>query len=465
MNQPSRIETPQAPRTKRQRVFPVSGCLAPCRPQGAPEGGGGRYSRLFPDLPPLGPAPEALIALGRRGGVCDGGTVAREAASAAGWPFFGQFIAHDITADRSPLERADHGEVANQRAPRLNLESVYGAGPGGSPYLFDRDDPAKFLLAEGDRDVPRTRQGVAIIGDPRNDSHAFMAAMHLAFLKAHNAFVDVARARGIAEDQVFESARQGLTWHYQWTVARVFLPTLVGPDLIAEVEAGTAGLPLPAGLTLPYEFADAAYRYGHSQIRQSYRLQIDGPERALFPDLLGFRPVTPDRAVDWRVMFDGAADVAAQRAFRISERLPVALIALPEEVTGAVREAGYRSLANRDMRRGIVTDLPSGEAVARALGLVPLDAAAIALPAWSGETPLWYYIVREADTLGDGDRLGPVGGRIVAGVLLSLLERDSASYRSLEPGWQPEIAPATGDPARFTLLDLLLFGDLPPGRR
>jgi hypothetical protein len=117
------------------------------------------------------------------------------------------------------------------------------------------------------------------------------------------------------------------------------------------------------------------------------------------------------------------------------------------------------------MRRGIVTDLPSGEAVARALGLAPLDAAAIALPAWSGETPLWYYIVREADTLGDGDRLGPVGGRIVAGVLLSLLERDPASYRSLEPGWQPEIAPVTGDPARFTLLDLLLFGDLSPGRR
>jgi len=436
----------------------VIGCLSPRRPTGAAEGGG-TYSRLFPDLPPLGPAPEAVRALGREGGLCDGGTIAPEAAPAAGWPFFGQFIAHDITADRSPLERTDHGAVANHRAPRLNLECIYGAGPGGSPYMYDGEDPAKFLLAEGGHDVPRTRQGTAIIADPRNDSHLFMAAMHRSFLKAHNAFVDAARAQGIAEDRLFDAARQGLTWHYQWVVAEEFLPSLAGPDLMAEIRAGTAALPLAPGLTLPYEFADAAYRYGHSQIRQSYRLQADGPARALFPDLLGFRPVTPDKAVDWRILFDGAPGTEVQRSTRISERLPMALIKLPPEVTGTVRNKGYRSLANRDMQRGVLTDLPSGEAVARALGVPVLDRADIALPDWPGETPLWFYIGREADTVGNGDRLGPVGGRIVAGVLMSLLTRDPASYLTLDPAWTPEIAPLTGDPRSFTLLDLLVFGD------
>ncbi len=114
------------------------------------------------------------------------------------------------------------------------------------------------------------------------------------------------------------------------------------------------------------------------------------------------------------------------------------------------------------MRRGALTDLPSGEAVARALGVPPLEPAAIALPGWSGETPLWCYVAREADTLGEGDRLGPVGGRIVGGVLMSLLDRDPASYRRLEPDWRPEIVPLAGDAASFGLLDLLLFGDRAP---
>ncbi|SLN52210.1 peroxidase family protein [Roseisalinus antarcticus] len=434
-----------------------AGCLAPRRPRGAAESGGGRYSRLFPGLPPLGPAPAVLIALGREGGVCDGGIAVREATPAAGWPFFGQFIAHDITADRSPLERTEHGAVSNARAPRLNLECLYGGGPAGSPYLFDRDDPAKFLLAPGGKDVPRARQGIAIIGDPRNDSHLIMAAMHLALLKAHNAFVDIARNRGVDEGTLFDAARQALTWHYQWVVTQEFLPSLIGADLVAGILSGRDALPLPEGATLPLEFADAAYRYGHSQIRQSYILSPGGPTLSLFPDLLGFRPVPKDRSVDWRVMFDGAPDVGTQRATRISERLPMALIALPEEVTGAVQEQGYRSLANRDMQRGVVTDLPSGEAVARALGVAPLPRDAIGLQDWSGETPLWFYIAREADTLGEGDHLGPVGGRIVGGVLLSLLQRDPASYLTLEPDWRPEITPL--DPTRpFALLDLLMLG-------
>ncbi len=435
-------------------------CLSPRRPADAPEVEDGKYSRLFPELPSLNPAPEALAALGRSGGACDGGSAGAEANVAAGWPMFGQFIAHDITADRSPLERLTHQSVANHRAPRLNLESVYGAGPTGSPYQFDGEDPAKFLLAENGADVPRSRQGTAIIPDPRNDSHLFMSSMHLAFMKAHNAFVDAARRQGIGEDRVFDAARQALTWHYQWVVAEEFLPGVVGDALMAEIRSGAVSLPLAPGLTLPYEFSDAAYRYGHSQIRQSYQLQADGPVHPLYPDLLGFRPLDSSRAVDWRVMFDGDPTVTAQRAMRISERLPMALIKLPAAVTGEVKDKSYRSLANRDMRRGWLTELPSGEAVASAFGVARLSKDEIGLSSdWSGETPLWYYIGREADTLGNGDQLGPVGGRLVAGVLMSLIERDPASFLSLEPSWRPEIATVSDDPSGFKFLDLLLYGD------
>ena len=126
-------------------------CLAPGRAVGTPMYAG-RFGRLFPDLPPLATEDEFLLMLGRRGGACDGGLAADAAESddareAAGWPIFGQFIAHDITADRSPVtHHADAELIHNFRTPRVNLECVYGGGPVGSPYLFERDDAAKLLL-------------------------------------------------------------------------------------------------------------------------------------------------------------------------------------------------------------------------------------------------------------------------------------------------------------------------------
>ena len=102
-----------------------------------------------------------------------------DGAAAAGWPFFGQFIAHDITADRSPLgPHADATTIANFRSPRANLECLYGAGPVGAPFLYDARDPAKLL--DGDGDVPRNAQGIALIGDPRNDVHVFITQLHVA---------------------------------------------------------------------------------------------------------------------------------------------------------------------------------------------------------------------------------------------------------------------------------------------
>jgi hypothetical protein len=72
--------------------------------------------------------------------------------------------------------------------------------------------------------------------------------------------------------------------------------------------------------------------------------------------------------------------------------------------------------------------------------------------AWPHGTPLWFYILKEAEHRGGGDRLGPVGGRIVPEVLIGLLRADPASYLSLEPGWEPTLLAAG---ARFGLSDLL----------
>src|SRR6185437_12853737 len=94
---------------------------------------------------------------------------------------------------------------------------------------------SKFLLGLDGADVQRNAEGIAIIGDPRNDSHMLMSQLHLAMLRAHNAFVDELRLSGIPNDRVFDEAARQLRWHYQWLVLNEFLPALVGETLVHQV--------------------------------------------------------------------------------------------------------------------------------------------------------------------------------------------------------------------------------------
>ena len=132
---------------------------------------------------------------------------------------------------------------------------------------------------------------------------------------------------------------------------------------------------------------------------------------------------------DWRMFFDTAGAPAAQRAKKIDGKLVRSLLQLPLAITGECEIDDYHSLAIRDLQRGQGVGLPSGEAVAKHIGVSPLDAEqiGIASPHWHDETPLWYYILREAAVLEEGHRLGPVGARIVADVLIGLIDADRDS--------------------------------------
>jgi len=434
-------------------------CLAPGRTIDAPVTEGGRYGRLFPDLPAASFDDDRLLALGMAGGICDGAAGDAESLVEAGQPFFGQYLAHDITADRSPLRtHTDLESLRNIRSPRANLEALYGGGPVGSPYLFDQGDPAKLLLAVGGRDLPRNQQGIALIGDPRNDVHAFMTGLQLAFIRAHNHLVDRLRGDGVAEADLFEDARLALVWHYQWVILHDFLPTLVGPELMRSVLKVGPRFYRPQGQPfIPVEFADAAYRYGHSQIKADYQLQEGGERFPVFPDLAGFCPVAPEHSVDWSRFFDVPGRPPAQRAKPIDGRLPASLIQLPESITGTVDIQAYRSLASRDLQRGQGTGLPSGEAVARAFGAKPLTREELALGDWQEETPLWLYILREAAVQTDGDRLGEVGGRIVAEVIVGIVREDPESFLSNNPSWRPTLP--SHQAGTFKIRDLLILAE------
>ena len=433
-------------------------CLAPERVDAPLHGG--RYRVLFDDLPALSVDEEALHALGRPGGPCDLGVDVDDVDSrvAAVWPFFGQFVAHDITADRSPLvHHATAGELRNARAPKANLEGLYGLGPVGAPYLYRTDDPAKLLLSPDGCDVPRNQEGIALIGDPRNDVQLFTSQMAVAFIGLHNRLVDRLRQDGVAERELFDEARRAATWHYQHVILHEFLPALIGAQLTAELlEGGPRLYRIDEDPYIPFEFADAAYRYGHSQIRAHYQVNAGFGPCPVFPDLMGFGPVPPEHAVDWTLQIDVDGHAPAQRSKRIDARLPAALIALPTQISGSAPGTDYASLANRDLQRGLAVGLASGEAIARRLAVPVLSAEQVGLAehGWIGETPLWFYILKEADVLHDGDRLGPVGGRIVGEVLVGIIDADPESFRAVDPTWTPTLP--TGRAHAFGLADILV---------
>jgi len=72
-----------------------------------------------------------------------------------------------------------------------------------------------------------------------------------------------------------------------------------------------------------------------------------------------------------------------------------------------------------------------------------------------GETPLWFYLLRESEAVADGRRLGPTAGRIVGEVVLGLLAGDSSSFLRMAPAWKPELP--SSQPGRFTMVNLLRF--------
>jgi hypothetical protein len=423
----------------------------------------GRFGRLFPDLPRQDVTGDELLKYGAANGPLESGSVARQELDeenprvAAGWPFFGQFIAHDITHDRSPLlDSEDVNTLQNFRKPRLDLECVYGAGPVGQPYLYDVHDRDKFLIGTGESamsDLPRNEQGLALVSDARNDTHLFISQLHLAFLHFHNQVVDRIRQGEANPDEVFDRAARMVRWHYQWIVLHEFLPLNVGDDLVSELlGSGPKVCRFEGRPFIPVEFSDGAYRFGHAQIRATYDVNSSLRGVPIFPALVGICPVTRERKVDWKLFFDLDGSSPPQPSRRIGPQLVPALMRLPESLIGQTPRPEFSSLAARDLYRGHSVALPSGEAIARALRLVPCNTSELKASdtSWS-ETPLWLYVLAESAAQHDGEYLGEVGGRLVAEVIFELLREDPTSFLNT-PGWRPDFTNARGE---FGIADLL----------
>jgi len=403
------------------------------------------YTRAFA-LPPFAEnTPEvvaALLELGRPNGVLDArddltlspvvladqpGTGVQNAVSA----FFGQFISHDLSLDpRSRLGRpADLRVITNQRTPGLDLDSVYSNGPSG--LHFDPADPAKLLVESGGRyeDVPRAPDGTTMTVDLRNDDTVILSGLHAAMLRFHNHVVDRLRSAGTKSVDEF---RREVVRHYQWIVRHDYLPALTQPGTSGRVTRKRAD-------ALPIEF-QIVLRVGHAQLRPAYRVN-DGLACYLFhpdgSDLRGGRR-DPQRFVDWRRLL-------ATRGQRLDRSICSPLFQLPREALPS-GDAPV-SLPQRDLLRHLTWQVPSGQAIAGALGvpvLAPADLAELQPYGLDRSTPLWYYLLAEAEVVTAGNTLGPLGSQLLSEALLAQMTTPD-DWRPTLPGQEA---------GAFTLTDL-----------
>jgi hypothetical protein len=413
----------------------------------------------------------------------------------AGFTYFGQFVDHDITLDvSSTLDAAtDANTINNMRSPSLDLDSVYGRGPGLDPFLYHfpgaglPDTAIKLqvgtntpvgpggpssngnpggMVAQTNWDVPRILgTQTAVIGDPRNDENLIIVQFQHAMLRFHNAVVDMLLAANFAGD-IFATAKRIVTHHYQWAVVNDFLRRVCGAAAVNNALASVVA-PVGSGFRMPVEFAVAAYRFGHSMIRDRYWVNFNFINATLAQVFEFSRnprlPVFSNWVVDFNAFFDTGIPVPVNnKARKIDSFIANGLESLPGP-------PGLMAiLAARNLRRGLALGLPSGQGMANSFGIPPMTAAQLTaglppnevalLNANGGlllnRTPLWYYVLRESSVLGGGNQLGPVRGRIVAETFVRILKRDAGSYLNT-PGFMPILPSAA--PGNFTVADLVIF--------
>ena len=483
-----------------------------------------RFSRMGPK----GTAVDKTIVSGLAKAMTDSpGPDSSGPAIPAGFTYLGQFIDHDLTMDRTAKALGSNvtiEELLQGRSPALDLDCMYGRGPAdaddskfysdGIRIKMGTTAPSPDLLNAGvtlgprdGYDLPRVGQGslkverrAALIPDHRNDENLIVAQTHLAMIRFHNRVVDkIAPATPSAD--LFEKARELVVKHYQWMIRTDFLPRLIDPAIINDVftngrkffekDATPENMP-----TMPIEFSVAAYRLGHSMIREQYNwnrifraggatpaslgllFQFSGTSGTLSPppstpndrESGSFEQLPSNWTVDFRRLYNftevGRADLtppegAPNLAMMTDTQLVDPLKALPLGSFGGPSSTPPEelNLAFRNLIRANMVELASGQQMAAMMGVAPLTAAKLtqglpaALKSVGTQTPLWYYILREAEL--NGGKLTGVGGRIVAETFHRAME-GSAHSIVRDASFRPTTL-VTNPGDRFNMTDLLLF--------
>lgn len=451
----------------------------------------GNFGKLFPELDPLPVnADQARLLGGAGSSMHDQHDTTADSNVPAGYTFFAQFVDHDITLDTTSdlhgnaLSKGEIAKLPNLRSPTLDLDCVYGFGPEANPHLY-HGERAPGRLREGNHanpdDVARSESGTALIGDPRNDENIFVSQMQLLLIRFHNKVYDSVVAKYDASKR-FEEAQKIARHHYQYIVVHDFLRRICDEsvfDFALKCAEKPNKYPLVykldkhGKLPMPVEFSGAAYRFGHTTVRQTYAANGESTEVDLFDERFGtegFSSLPTDLVVDWRFLLEVDKCVPPQMTKAFDLKFPDELIRMPDPIVGRKASDDDRSLAFRNLLRGNTLSLPSGQDVAAALKSAgyPISLAHAKLKLsevipndpqtnpFVDQTPLFYYLMREAEILGKGNRMGPVGSAIILEVMLGGLLYCESSFLS-EKNFKPLACIKGKGNSKLNLADIVRY--------
>jgi hypothetical protein len=392
--------------------------------------------------------------------------------------YFGQFVDHDLTLNSTPLREAGSCEpiyTINHRTPWLDMDHLYGDGPRSSrhSHLYEPDG-VSFRVGPNPGggesfDIPFTNGGQPAVADERNGENIIIRQIHAMFLKLHNAAVRELPPT-LPSCERFDRARDRVRWQYQWLVHNWYLPEICHPDVYEEViNKGNRRIDWQKdGFSIPVEFAVAAFRFGHSMVRRGYKLNSLPLEKggSGFVPLADLFSVKNKGSLDSRLKIDWTL-LSKDTAMSIDTAVVEPLFDLPNEIVNLFvrtpKPPSENALPFRTLLRGAAMRLPTGQQVRDAFGEAAIASTPpeYKLDPWgvlrsdsvglAEETPLWYYVLLEAQLDpgrsistgrkigGVGATLGRLGSRIVAEVIEGSLLLDPTSFLRRKPsGWKPE---------------------------
>jgi hypothetical protein len=366
----------------------------------------------------------------------------------------------------------------------------------------------------------------AFVGDLRDDENLIVAQFHLAFLRFHNNVVKAIEAnprkfglQSAGPERRFRVARRLVRHHYQWLVVNDYLKTVTLPGIVDKILVGGPKFykPLRGGeLFAPLEYSVAAFRFGHTMVRARYdfnrnfgvpvppetdrndasfallflftgnghSLDDEDPSKST-PNPLAGQPTLP---FNWIIEWDRFSSKADPDETHFARKIDTRLVPpihnmVNEGLESAIQDDDdpndkvlrlmLRNLAQRNLLRGYLLSIPTGQAAATKMGVSVLSEdelrqgntaevnAALEAGGLLQHTPLWYYVLKEAEIRANGNSLGELGSRIVVETQIGLLCNDKRSYLNVDDGWDPSkgVKLANGDPI-VTIRDFFAFADL-----
>jgi hypothetical protein len=307
--------------------------------------------------------------------------------------------------------------------------------------------------------------------DTRNLDNLILRQLHAVFLKFHNEAIrqlgsnppTITGIENLGPGTLFERAQRLVRWHYQWIIRHDFLPRIVHPKIWNHQERRIPRRLKPGeSYSVPIEFSLAAYRFGHSMVRNAYRLNCR-TKRVLIGELMTLgqkaSPIPDDYLLEWGTFFDGlpTSGPPASSSF-LDTSVSVAMHGLSSStirLSNRLEPPDPSNLPIRTLLRGARAGLPSGQEVADALfaqGKIKssdrlttaqltkdtcnLSGTVLRSIGLEQNTPLFYYLLKEAEINAAGLILGPIGSHIVSEVIQSSLEADPHGYMSIVgPKW------------------------------